>query len=416
MQAKAQTNRDVIVIGGGPSGMMAAARAAARGRSVLLLEKNERLGKKLSITGGGRCNVTNNKPDVRTLLDKYGAVGKFLFSTYTQHGVTETIEWFRERGVEVHEENEGRLFPSTNSAETICQALQAEVETVGVQVLLNTSANSIEKKEDDTFVVTTTTGDTLQTQSCIVATGGYSRPDTGSTGEGFAWLERLGHTIHPSSLALVPLALRDKWVSKVSGVTVPDIKITLRANGEKQLVEKGKILFTHVGVSGPTILNMSSIVGELLKHESVVLELDLFPNKDEGTLRKELTALLEGTSNQKIRNSLSQWLPKALVSVILDELQIDAETEGHSFGSDDRKRFVHYATHMPLTVARLLGADKAVISSGGVALEEIDFKTMESRIVPGLYMVGDTLHINRPTGGYGLQLSWSTGWVAGNNA
>lgn len=407
---------DVIVIGGGPSGMMAAARASERGRSVLLLEKNSRLGKKLSISGGGRCNVTNNKPDVRTMLDKYGDAGKFLFSTYTQHGVKESIEWFVDRGVNLRQENEDRLFPETNSAETICQALEVEVEKQAVTVELSTAVRTVDyDKDQGLFIIHTTKNETYQAKSCVVSTGGNSRPDTGSTGDGFGWIESLGHVVHPSSLALVPLALKDKWVSNVSGVTLQDVKITLVADGEKQLQQKGKVLFTHVGVSGPTVLNMSSVVGELLKHSKVELQLDLFPEQDEGALRNNLTQLLAEVSNQKVRNSLSQWLPKALVTAILEQLDIDGETEGHSLSSDDRKRIVTYFKCLPLRVARLLGAEKAVISGGGVSLKEIDFKTMQSRIVPGLYVTGDLLNVNRPSGGYSLQLSWSTGWVAGNS-
>ena len=415
---KSQENiYDVIIIGGGPSGMMAALRAAERGRSVLLLEKNVRLGKKLSITGGGRCNVTNNKPDVRIMLDKYGQAGKFLFSTFTQHGVQESMDWFAKHGVDLHEENEGRLFPASNSAETIVEALEAEVQKLGVDVLLDKAVSSIEHAaKTNTYKIVTATGELYQAESCVVATGGQSRPDTGSTGDGFQWIKDLGHTVHPSSLALVPLVLKDKWVSRVSGVTLQDIKISLFADGEKQLQEKGKILFTHVGVSGPTVLNMSSKIGGLLKHSEVVLELDLFPDQDAGELRNTLTTLLADSSNQKVRNSLGNLLPRALVAIVLEQLQIDQETKGHSLSSSDRKMLVSFFKKFPLRVARLLGVEKAVITGGGVALEEIDFKTMKLSETSGLYVTGDMLNINRPTGGYSLQLCWSTGWVAGDNA
>lgn len=406
---------NVIVIGGGPAGMMAAIRAAQRGRSVLLLEKNKRLGKKLSITGGGRCNVTNNRPVVREMLSKYKDSGKFLFSTFVQHGVSQSMDWFQVRGVELHEENEGRLFPTTNSAETICQTLETAVTKAGVQVQRGTSVTGVTKAADGQWRVATAAGQTYQAASCVVATGGRSRPETGSTGEGFEWLESLGHTVNQSSLALVPVALQDSWTDRVSGITIPELKLTVRADGIKQTVVTGKVLFTHVGLSGPTVLNLSSTIGQLLQHCPVTIDLNFFPQYDTGTLRTNLHQHLEKTSNQLIRNSLTAWLPRALVAVMLEQAHIDGETVGHSVSSDERKRLVDVLQRLSVKVDRLLGPEKAVISGGGVALDEINFKTMESRIVSGLYLVGDTLDIDRPSGGYSLQLCWSTGWVAGES-
>lgn len=405
---------DVAILGGGPAGMMAAIRAAERGKSVVLIEKNRRLGKKLSITGGGRCNVTNNKQNVRDMLERYKDSGKFLFSTFSQHGVAESIDWFTDKGVSLHEENEGRLFPDTNDAETICKTLEAELKRVGVTVLLRSEVRSVEKT-DDVFVLWFGTGELLTARACVISTGGRSRPDTGSTGDGFTWANGFGHTVHESSLALVPLAVKEDWIANLSGVTLPDCKVTVLADEKKQTVVRGKVLCTHTGLSGPTILNLGSTIGQLLSHSRVSIVLDLFPDTDEGTIRTMLHELLEAHSNQKIINSLSEWLPKVVVKQLLDLSSIDGDTKGHAFASDDRKRFVAIVKSVPLSVSHLLGANKAVISGGGVALEEIDFKTMQSRFVPGLYFVGDTLAIDRPSGGYSLQLCWSTGWVAGNS-
>lgn len=407
---------DVIVIGGGPAGMMAAARAGERGRSVLLLEKNSQLGVKLSMTGGGRCNVTNNKPNVRTMLSSYKDSGKFLFSTFMQHGVIETITWFATRGVPFHEENDGRLFPVTNSAETIRETLTKEMKKQGVIVQTNAVVTQIEHSPDLGFTITLTGGEKLHSHACVIATGGTSKPETGSTGDGFTWTESLGHTIRKDSLSLVPLTLHDPWVSRVSGVTLQEIKITLFGNGKKQLSRIGKLLFTHVGVSGPTILNMSSDVKKLLETGSVTLELDLFPKLDEGSLRSELHRHLTTHSNRQLHNVLSELLPHALVTIILELLAIAGETPGHSVRSEDRTKLVYYLKHFPLSVKGLLGADKAIVSAGGITLTEVDFKTMQSRLVPDLYLIGDMLDIDRPSGGYSLQLCWSTGYVAGNNA
>jgi hypothetical protein len=417
MNIDAEKVWDVIVIGGGPAGMMAAARAGERGRSVLLLEKNARLGVKLSMTGGGRCNVTNNKPDVRTMLSSYKNSGKFLFSTFMKHGVAETIAWFASRGVPFHEENEGRLFPTTNSAETIREALIAEMKKQGVVVRPSSAVAGItydtEKAE---FTITLTSGKVFHSKACVVATGGTSKPETGSTGEGFSWLSALGHAVTKNSLALIPLTLKDTWVSRVSGVTLANIKITLLWDGKKQRSQIGKLLFTHVGVSGPTILNMSSEAKELLTKGEVTLEIDLFPKIDEGTLRTQLNEHLITHSNRKLHNVLAELLPRALATIILELLSLDGETPGHSVRSEDRARLASSLKHFPLSVKGLLGADKAIVSSGGVSLTEIDFKTMGSRLVPKLYLVGDILDIDRPSGGYSLQLCWSTGYVAGDNA
>ena len=212
---------DVIVIGGGPAGMMAAAKAGERGRRVLLLEKNPHVGKKLLLTGGGRCNVTNNKPVPREILAKYKGGGKFLFSTFTQHGVHESIHWFKERGVELKEENEGRLFPVTNSAKTICDTLAQELKETNVTLKTKVIVKTIVRdKKEGGFIITLESGETLKCQSCIIATGGTSRPETGSTGDAYAWLKKLGHTIVPNNFALVPLTLKNTWTKRLSGLTL----------------------------------------------------------------------------------------------------------------------------------------------------------------------------------------------------
>lgn len=408
---------DVIVIGGGPAGMMAAARASERGRSVLLLEKNSRLGKKLSITGGGRCNVTNNKPNVRTMLSSYKSSGKFLFSTFMQHGVTETKAWFESRGVELVEENHGRLFPSTHSAETICQVMENEIIKQGVKFYTKVEVTGIDYDSSTSrFSISLAGGESVLARSCILATGGRSRPETGSTGEGFVWLKKLGHTIIENDFALVPVAVKEKWVSQLSGITIDNVKVTILLDGVKQKTSLGKILFTHVGLSGPTILNMSKQIGELLKEGGVVLEIDLFANIEIGDFRKKLQEDLVTKSNQKLKNVLADFVPMAFTISILDLLSIDGEIPCHSVSKEDRYKLAHFLKHLPLEVKNLLGADKAVVSSGGVALTEIDFKTMSSRLIPNLYLVGDVLDIDRPSGGYSLQLCWSTGYVAGSHA
>ncbi len=408
---------DVVVIGGGPAGMMAASTAAARGKSVLLLEKNPSLGKKLLISGGGRCNVTNNKTDIRQMLAQYTEAGKFLFSAFVQHSVPDTVTWFAKRGVVFIEENEGRLFPSTQTAQTIQTALASELKKTGVVVRTRAAVKSIFKPSGEaTFTVVLASGEVVTALACVLATGGVSRPETGSTGEGFNWLAVLGHQIVPNNYALVPLTSRDAWIPALSGVTLPAVKITLFADNKKQSVHTGKLLFTHVGLSGPTILNLSKTVGDLLSHSAVTLKINLLPDLDAGTLKAALAEHLRGASNKQIKNALAEFIPAALVAPILTLASVVPETPGHSVRAPDRTRIAQLIAALPIHISGLQGADKAVISSGGVSPTEVNFKTMESRIVPGLYLVGDVLDINRPSGGYGLQLCWTTGIVAGTCA
>jgi len=408
---------DVVVIGGGPAGMMAAVTASARGRHVLLLEKNASLGKKLLITGGGRCNVTNNKPIVREMLKNYQSASKFLFSTFVQHGVIETIEYITTHGVSLKEENGGRMFPESNTAQSIWDVLHTDLQKSGVEVRTKQKVTGIKQGEGKVrFVIHFGDRDSVLAHSCVVATGGTSRPETGSTGDGFSWLTDLGHTVRANDFALVPIALKDEWVKQLGGVTLPNAKLTLCAEDIKHSVYTGKLLFTHFGISGPMVLNMSHIVGDVLKHSKVTLALDLVPDLDAGALRVRLQELLVTESNRKLKNILAKIIPTALVTPILALAKIDGETPSHSVRSVDRSALAARMKSITVTVDHLLGAEKAIIADGGVALTEVDFKTMESRFVPGLYIVGDLLDINRPSGGYSLQICWSTGYVAGLHA
>ncbi|MEK7631083.1 MAG: aminoacetone oxidase family FAD-binding enzyme [Patescibacteria group bacterium] len=408
---------DVVIIGGGPAGMIAAGRAGARGRRVLLFEKNPTLGKKLLITGGGRCNVTNNKPEVRTMLARYKKSDKFLFSAFTQFGVAETLDFFHARGMPTKEEAEGRVFPVSNKAQSVYDVLVKYMKEGGVQIQPKAKVTSIAtEKSTGEIAITLADKSEIRTQSCIVASGGTSRPETGSTGDGFGWLSKLGHKVIANDMALVPIALKDAWVKKCAGVALTDIKLTTFQNGKKQKAYKGKMLFTHVGISGPAVLNMSRDVGELLRdEEEVTIMLDLFPTLDAGTLRARLQAILVADSNKKIKNVLSPFIQPALVLPLLAEAGIDSETPSHSVRTDERKTLAALLKAIPLHVAGLLGKDKAIVSSGGVELSQIDFKTMQSRVVLQLYIVGDMLNIDRPSGGYSLQLCWTTGYVAGNS-
>jgi predicted Rossmann fold flavoprotein len=408
---------DVVVIGGGPAGMMAAARAAGQGSRVLLLEKNATLGKKLLISGGGRSNVTNNTPDIRTILARYKEGGKFLFSAFAQFAVSDSIHYFTSRGLPLREENEGRLFPDTNRAQSVHDVLTTHMKEGGVTVRTSAPVTGISYDRAQKKFTIFLSHERITVPKVIVGTGGTSHPETGSTGEGYSWLRSLGHTVVDNNYALVPIALHDAWVASVSGITLTDIKLTLFGDGKKKEVREGKMLFTHVGVSGPTILNMSKHVGEVLSECSeVVLMIDLFPAFDHRELRNMLTKLLGETPNKMLKNTLRAHIPTALAHPLITLIAADGDMPNHSVSKEVRTKLTMLLKALPLHPSHLLGSDKAIISSGGVTLEEVDFRTMESRKIPGLYLIGDVLNIDRPSGGYSLQVCWTTGFVAGTHA
>ena len=448
---------DIIVIGGGPAGMMAAGRAAEVAReqmktaansdnvkkgdiSILLLEKNATLGKKLLITGGGRCNVTNAEFDNRTLLAKFKDSDKFLFSAFSQHSVKESLEFFHTRKMPTKIEAEKRVFPASNTAQSVWDVLVEELKKSAVTIRSNSTVTGfVQTKPGIINAVRLADGEIIRGHSFILATGGTSHPETGSTGDGYAWLTKIGHTVTEPHAALVPVKVEDAWVKKLSGFSLPQAKITIfqtDATGKsvkapgKLAVKKGKVLFTHFGLSGPAILNMSSEIDELLKYGEVILSLDLLPALAYDQLNEALQKLFKNESNKMIKNALSTMtistdrkstsvpslIPTTLVPAVLEKSGIDPDTFCHSVTREERLHLVKVLKDMRITPTGLLGSDKAIITSGGVALNEIDWKTMRSRLVPNLHIIGDILNIDRPSGGYSLQLCWTTGWVAGTAA
>lgn len=404
---------DTIIIGGGPAGLIASITAARHGSRVLLIEKNAVLGKKLRITGGGRCNITNNTENVRTLLSRYGEAGKFLFSPFAQFGVAETRQWFQEIGVDTVVEAEARVFPVSQSAVAVTEALIAAVKAVGITIKTKSAVSAI-KSTKSGLVVQLESKEKLEARAVIVATGGLSRPETGSTGDALSWLEELGHTIETPKAALVPVAVKETSITKrLSGVALANAGISLRQDGVVFEKAKGKVLFTHVGLSGPGILNLSHRIGEGLANGAVEIVLDLTPAYAKDALEELLLERFIASPNKHIQNQWTDIIPGALVAPVLEQALIDPHTPSHSVTVAMRRQLVAAIKGFLLTATHLLGSDKAVVTSGGVALTEIDFRTMESRLIPGLYVVGDVLNINRPSGGYSLQLAWTTGYVAG---
>ena len=417
MKTPAENNIwDVCVIGGGPAGMMAAGSAAKSGARVILIEKNKSLGKKLLITGGGRCNVTNAEFDTKKLLTKFKEGGKFLFSPFSKWSVKETIDFFHTKGMPTKEEAEKRVFPVSNSAQSVWDTLVSYLKETGVTVLHNAPVLKIYTHEGKIVSVEIKGEKHIYAKTFILATGGKSHPETGSTGDGYAWLKELKHDIAQERGALVPVATHESGFSTAAGVALKEAKITLFQNDVKQAQALGKVLFTHVGLSGPGILNMSQEIGELLKYGEVIIEIDLLPNLGYEKVNSALQELFKVDNNKKIKNVLSKMVPPALVVPLLESAEINPETACNSITRTERLLLIKTFKHCTFRVKHLLGLEKAIITAGGVELSEIDQKSMRSMKISNLYLVGDILNINRPSGGYSLQLCWTTGYVAGTSA
>ena len=406
---------DVAVIGGGPSGMMAAGRAAERGAKVILIEKNENLGKKLLISGGGRCNLTNAEFDTRKFLDKFKYSNKYLFSTFSKWNIKDTLNFFNSRKMETKVEAFQRVFPITDKAQSVLNVLVEYMKQGNVKVVSNTEVSGFEVDNKKIIAVKTKNNQNIYAKQFILATGGTSHPETGSTGDGFKWLQKIGHEIVEPSAALVPIALKDVWIKDLQGTTLEKTKISIFQNNVKQASRMGKILFTHFGVSGPTILNMSQEVGELLKYGDVVISLDILPGLDYGQLNLKLQEIFKEHSNKNFKNSLATLIPSSFIPIIINLSSISGDTLSNSVTREQRLKLIQVLKSIPLNVKGLLGAEKAIITSGGVKPEEVDWKSMHSKIFPNLFLIGDILNIDRPSGGYSLQLCWTTGFVAGDS-
>lgn len=407
---------DVLVIGGGAAGMMAAIVAAQKGKKVLLLERNKRPGEKLRITGGGRCNITNAEPDVKKLLANYKGAEQFLYSSFAQFGMKDTFTFFESKGLPLVVQGKLRAFPKSEKAIDVVNTLQKLLETTGVEVLTNVRVSQIEGRSG--CIERVLVGNKAYTaKSYVLATGGVSHPETGSTGDGFSWLRALGHTVANPTPTIVPLKVKEGWIKKLSGASLPDVKITFSVEGKVRLKRKGTILCTHFGISGPTILNVAGDVADLGYEGTVTASIDLYPALDLGILDKHITGVFDAHKNKFLKNVFKEIVPAGTSDVLLSLVPgLDGEKKVHSVTKEERRAIAELLKNLPLTITGLMGFERAVVADGGLLLNEVDTKTMRSRLYHNLYVTGDLLHINRPSGGYSLQLCWTTGYVAGTHA
>ncbi len=407
---------DICVLGGGPAGLMAAGVAARSGASVVLVEKNGTLGKKLSITGGGRCNVTNAEFDTNKFLANYGENSKFLHSPFSKFNVQSTFDFFESLKLPLVIEARRRTFPKSQKAQDVLAALVKYARKNGVHFLTGVSARKF-VEQDGKIIALETTDERIVAKNFIVATGGVSAPKTGSTGDGFRLLASAGHTIHKPNPDLVPLKTNEKWIHRLSGTTLSFMTLRFKQDGRTHVKKTGKILFTHFGISGPLVINSSSAVRKLLDKGPVLATVDCFPDTNLGDLDRRIWRLFEQHKNKQAKNVLSELLPQKLVDVILFIIgPYFGDTKVHSVSKEDRKKIAHIMKELAFPISGTCGFDRAIVADGGVDLHEIDFKTMSSKLHPNVYIIGDMLHITRPSGGFSLQLCWTTGYVAGKSA
>ena len=398
---------DGIVIGGGPAGMFAAITAAEQGSRVILLEKNDRLGKKLLITGKGRCNVTNHC-DEREVLQNIPRNGRFLFSSMAAYPPEKIMQFFERNGCPLKTERGNRVFPVSDKAASILDCLKDQLRKKRVTVQTAKVRSII--TADGAAVGVETDKETIYADWLILATGGASYPTTGSTGDGYAMAAKLGHTIIPTEGSLVPLETTGQDCQDMQGLSLRNVGVKLlNAKGKVLYKDFGELLFTHFGVSGPTVLSASAH----LKGEGCVLSLDLKPALDEAKLDDRILRDLEMYQNRSMENALTDLLPRSMIPVVLRRLDVDPNLQANSFKKQQRRALVEMLKNFTIEISGKRPVAEAIITSGGVKISEIDPKTMESKIVPGLYFAGEIIDCDAYTGGFNLQIAWATAYAAG---
>ncbi len=407
---------DVIVIGGGPSGMMCAGRAAELGAHVLLLEKNATLGNKLLLTGGGRCNITNAIFDTNAFLNNFPEAKKYLHSPFAQFGVQDTFDFFSAHNLPLVVEARNRAFPQTQHAQDVLNVMTNYMRKGKVTIRMNTRIISLHREAQKIVSLRDQNNVEYRANKFVIATGGLAAPETGSTGDGVTFLDTLGHTTQKSNPNLVPLKTNAKWIHNLSGISWSFMKIRFVQEEKTRLRKTGKILFTHFGISGPLIINSAFEVKKLLEKGPVDAVIDLFPDTEEAELDRKILNLLTRLGDKKMKNVLPEMIFKKIALEILDLplLQL-SEKFAKNITREERKNLVHTLKNLTFPITGTCGMDKAIVADGGVKLSEVDFTTMTSRLYPNLYILGDVLNINRPSGGFSLQLCWTTGFVAGTH-
>lgn len=409
------TKVDVIVVGAGAAGLLAAGRAAEKGAKVLVLEKMRSEGRKLLITGKGRCNITNDASPAEFIKHVFPD-GRFLRNAFSQFYSKDIISLLKKYGVESTLERGGRYFPASNKSPDVLRALLKWVNELGVEIRCGQRVEKL-LTENGAIKGVHSNGIVLKASKVILATGGKSYPATGSTGDGYELAQSVGHTVEKPIPALVPLETRGNLAQDLQGLNLKNVKAVIWVNGKKTGEAFGEMLFTHFGLSGPIILTLSRIaVAALQNQDKVEITVDLKPALDEQKLDNRLLRDLNEHGKKQLSNIFRNWLPASMIPVFIKELKLNPEKECHQVTSNERKQIRFLLKNLRFEVAKHRSFKEAIITAGGILTKEISPKTMESRLVKGLYFAGEIINLDAETGGYNLQIAWSTGWLAGNSA
>lgn len=428
----------VIVVGGGAAGMMAAIVAARNGHQVTLLEKNEKLGKKLFITGKGRCNFTN-AGDYDDLMNNVVTNSKFLYSAFSKFSNYDAMSFFDELGLTFKVERGNRVFPESDHSSDVIRALTREIQKLKVEVLLNCKVISVisknntfqyieyqDTKHQDVHGHNTDNQNINHHNSLdkkqkiygdklVLATGGKSYQSTGSSGDGYQFAKDLGHTITPLLPALVPFTVLEEWEKELQGLSLKNINVSFFDDKKLLYSEFGELLFTHFGVSGPVILSASSFITSIVHKKNLKMVIDLKPALSVEKLDERVLRDFDGEKNKSFKNALDKLLPKRLISVIVEQSGINPDKKVHVISKEERMRLVSLLKNFTMTITGTRGFEEAIITQGGVMVKEINPATMESKIVKGVYFAGELMDVDALTGGFNLQIAWSTAYVAGTN-
>ncbi len=404
---------DVIVVGGGAAGMMAAIFAARNGKNVTLIEQNEKLGKKLFITGKGRCNFTN-ACDTEDLFQNVVTNPKFLYSAFYTFSNHMVMDFFEEIGLPYKVERGNRVFPVSDHSSDVIKILEKEMKKEHVEILLNTKVKSLIIEDAICKGVVLNDKRKMFANSVIVATGGVSYPRTGACKDGYVFAEKAGHSIVKVQPSLVPFELADACCKDLMGISLKNVSVTIYADEKKVYSDFGEMLFTHFGVSGPIIIKASAYLHKYLD-KNLSLSIDLKPALDEKQLDERLLKDFKMFQNKQLKNSLDKLLLRSLIPVVIDKSGLDGDKKINELTKEERHRLVQTVKNVPFTITGLRGWDEAIITKGGVKVKEIDPGTMESKLISGLYFAGEVLDLDALTGGFNLQIAWSTGYLAGMN-
>ena len=406
-------NWDVIVVGAGAAGLLAGISAGKSGAKTLVLEKNRKPGVKILMSGGTRCNITHNT-DNRGIVKAFGNNGKFLHSPLAAFSVDETIRFFNQAGVATKIEPTGKIFPVSNKALDVLDALLNQLKNENATLLLETPVLDLDPNEDG-FLLNTRL-QTFYAKKIILTTGGLSFPGCGTTGDGYKFAMKFGHTIKETQPALAPLKTDARWVHELSGVTIPDVGVTACLNEKPMMQDRGSFLFTHFGLSGPVILNVSKALNSLSNFKDSSLKLDFLPSVKETDLEAKLQSFASTDGKKLLSVALGELLPRRLLEGLFNQIGFSPERKCTGISKDERKAIVVSIKSKSVNITGTLGYAKAEVTTGGVSLDEVNSKTMESKLKKGLYLAGEILDLDGPIGGFNFQAAWSTGFLAGSKA